>query len=230
MSISLKQGQIFLRQQKRNLYIKSQITPNTNALIFKIDLPPLSGEINNEKKNERIELLSRKDIISKLKPNSPLALMSQDLFEIGGIDGLLIDYSSTLTINKNNIHNWDYLKPLIYSSITNRLSQYTEEKWNNDISLKNENILRNENISLTAADNEIILMIKEILESKIRPSVQADGGDVSFVSWNPQNGSCTLMLQGACRSCAMSSQTLKNGIERMLMHYIPEILLVEQEI
>jgi len=71
-----------------------------------------------------------------------------------------------------------------------------------------------------------VMMIKEILDTRIRPTVQDDGGDVQFVSY--KDGLVELMLRGACRSCSSSTITLKLGIENMLMHYIPEIKEVRQ--
>ncbi|KAJ1533990.1 hypothetical protein HK405_000385 [Cladochytrium tenue] len=69
-------------------------------------------------------------------------------------------------------------------------------------------------------------MIKELLDSRIRPTVQDDGGDVEFRGF--RDGVVRLRLMGACRTCDSSIVTLKNGIENMLMHYIPEVEAVEQ--
>ena len=71
-------------------------------------------------------------------------------------------------------------------------------------------------------------MIKEILDAKIRPTVQEDGGDVVFIRFNDKTGVVQLKLQGACSNCPSSIVTLKNGIENMLQFYIPEIKSVEQ--
>ena len=66
-------------------------------------------------------------------------------------------------------------------------------------------------------------MIKELLDTRIRPAVQDDGGDIEFVSFDEITGVVMLRLQGACAGCPSSSVTLKSGIENMLMHYIPEV-------
>ena len=69
-------------------------------------------------------------------------------------------------------------------------------------------------------------MIKELLETRIRPTIQEDGGDIDYVSFH--DGIVTLRLRGACRTCDSSVITLKNGIENMLMHYVPEVTEVRQ--
>lgn len=68
------------------------------------------------------------------------------------------------------------------------------------------------------SDSEVIGMIKELLETRIRPAIQEDGGDIEFRGF--ENGNVLLKLRGACRTCDSSTVTLKNGIENMLMHYV----------
>ena len=70
-------------------------------------------------------------------------------------------------------------------------------------------------------DDEVVMMIKELLDTRIRPSVQEDGGDIAYRGF--ENGEVLLQLQGACAGCPSSQATLKGGIEGMLMHYIPEV-------
>lgn len=75
-------------------------------------------------------------------------------------------------------------------------------------------------------DSEVVGMIKELLETRIRPAIQEDGGDIEFRGFN--DGQVMLKLRGACRTCDSSTVTLKNGIESMLMHYIEEVKGVQQ--
>ncbi|GBP15878.1 NFU1 iron-sulfur cluster scaffold homolog, mitochondrial [Eumeta japonica] len=75
-------------------------------------------------------------------------------------------------------------------------------------------------------DDEIVQMIKELLDTRIRPTVQEDGGDVLFVDF--KDGVLTLKMQGSCSSCPSSIVTLKNGVQNMMQFYIPEVLSVEQ--
>ncbi|KAK0603903.1 hypothetical protein LWI29_009922 [Acer saccharum] len=79
-------------------------------------------------------------------------------------------------------------------------------------------------------DSETVAMIKELLETRIRPSVQDDGGDIVYRGFDLESGIVKLQMQGACSGCPSSSVTLKSGIENMLMHYIPEVKGVEQEL
>ncbi|CAB9531920.1 NFU1 iron-sulfur cluster scaffold homolog, mitochondrial [Seminavis robusta] len=69
-------------------------------------------------------------------------------------------------------------------------------------------------------------MIKELIESRIRPAVQEDGGDIRYVSFEEETGLCTVELAGSCVGCPSSSVTLKQGVENMLQHYVPEVTAV----
>ena len=75
-------------------------------------------------------------------------------------------------------------------------------------------------------DSEVVSMIKELLETRIRPAIQEDGGDIDFRGF--EDGWVSLKLRGACRTCDSSTVTLRNGIESMLMHYIEEVKGVKQ--
>lgn len=85
-----------------------------------------------------------------------------------------------------------------------------------------------EDTRVLESDSEVIAMIKELLDTRVRPSIQEDGGDLEYKGFNEETGVVTLMLKGSCRGCDSSTVTLKSGIERMLMHYIPEVQSVEQ--
>lgn len=75
-------------------------------------------------------------------------------------------------------------------------------------------------------DDEVVAMIKELLETRVRPAIQDDGGDLEYRGF--RDGIVMLKLRGACRTCDSSTVTLKNGIESMLMHYIEEVKGIEQ--
>ena len=77
-------------------------------------------------------------------------------------------------------------------------------------------------------DSEVVSMIKELMETRIRPAIQEDGGAIEFRGFDEETGSVKLKLRGACRTCDSSTVTLKNGIEAMLCHYIVEAKGVEQ--
>lgn len=78
-------------------------------------------------------------------------------------------------------------------------------------------------------DSEVVATIKEILETRVRPSVQEDGGDIEYLDFNEHSGIVTLAMKGACAGCSSSSITLKNGIEKMLIYYVPEVTEVVAE-
>lgn len=76
-------------------------------------------------------------------------------------------------------------------------------------------------------DDEIVAMIKELIEDRIRPAVMEDGGDIRYVNFDDTDGMVTVQLAGSCVGCPSSSVTLKQGVENMLMHYIPEVTAVQ---
>ena len=76
------------------------------------------------------------------------------------------------------------------------------------------------------SDDEVVAMIKELIESRIRPAVQEDGGDIRYVNFEEDTGLVTVELAGSCVGCPSSSVTLKQGVENMLQHYIPEVTAV----
>lgn len=71
------------------------------------------------------------------------------------------------------------------------------------------------------SDSEVVAMIKELLDTRVRPAIQEDGGDIEYRGFEEEVGKVMLSLKGSCRGCDSSTVTLKSGIERMLMHYIP---------
>jgi Fe-S cluster biogenesis protein NfuA len=77
------------------------------------------------------------------------------------------------------------------------------------------------------ADEEIVVQIKELIETRVRPAVAQDGGDIIFRGFEGKSGTVFLNMRGSCAGCPSSTATLKNGIENMLRHYIPEVNGVE---
>ena len=77
-------------------------------------------------------------------------------------------------------------------------------------------------------DTELVQEIKALLDSRIRPAVAQDGGDILFDSFDEATGLLTLRMRGACAGCPSSTATLKAGVEQMMRHYIPEVTRVEQ--
>ena len=82
--------------------------------------------------------------------------------------------------------------------------------------------------SVAADDDEVVAQIKELLDTRVRPAVAQDGGDIVFDRFNPETGMVYLHMRGACSGCPSSAMTLKAGVENMLKHYVPEVTRVEQ--
>merc|ERR1712139_412854 len=89
--------------------------------------------------------------------------------------------------------------------------------------LKEGSAAETDSLAIDDDDSEVVQMIKELLDMRIRPSVQEDGGDIKYHSFDEETGVVILEMHGSCAGCPSSSVTLKSGIENMLMHYIPEV-------
>lgn len=113
---------------------------------------------------------------------------------------------------------WDVLKPDIFATIMDFFSSGRP--------VLSEGGETDAGTGVEEEDDEVVLMIKELLDTRIRPAVQEDGGDISFLGF--EEGVVKLKMEGACASCPSSTATLHGGVERMLMHYIPEVLGVLQ--
>ena len=123
-----------------------------------------------------------------------------------------------ITVKKEKDLNWKDLKHGIISEINDFYSK------GNDVVVKKD-LKKTEKISPAGESNEIINKINEILDSKIRPAVAKDGGDIKFNSF--KDGVVTVELKGSCSGCPSSVMTLKQGVQNLLCHYIPEVKSVE---
>jgi len=187
--------------QARNLFIQTESTPNVDSLKFKPGMPVMSG-------SSTIEFHSYRDATP-----SPLA---KQLFKIPGVQSVFYG-PDFITVSKEPDANWKYLKPDIYGAITDHFTS-------NQPLLTEDNAPKDTQIS--DEDSETVVMIKELLDSRIRPTIQEDGGDIEYVGF--EDGTVKLKLKGACRTCDSSVVTLKNGIENMLKFYIEDVKSVEQ--
>ena len=120
---------------------------------------------------------------------------------------------------KNDVVNWDSLKPTIISSINDYFEKNEKPILSKDEHENNNDEKENKNEDLTVKE------IKQVLDTKIRPAVAKDGGDIKFVSFN--NGTVTVELRGSCSGCPSSLMTLKNGVQNLLKHYVKEVNKVE---
>jgi Fe-S cluster biogenesis protein NfuA len=142
---------------------------------------------------------------------SPLA---QRLFEIDAVTGVFLG-SDFVTVTKDEPADWYKLKPEILGAI---MEHFTAGK---PVLLAEAS----ETPAATGEDDEIVTQIKELLETRVRPAVAMDGGDILFHDF--QDGVVYLHMQGSCSGCPSSTATLKAGIENMLRHYIPEVQAVQ---
>jgi Fe-S cluster biogenesis protein NfuA len=189
---------------RRSMFIQTSSTPNEDALKF---LP--SHQILGENA-ATVEFVNGRQAY-----NSPLA---RKLFAVDGVRSVMFG-PDFITVEKTTDSPWMVLKPEIFSILTEHLSSgapvLTEDAQAAADTAPNEE------------DSEVVSMIKELIDTRIRPAIQEDGGDLLYRGFT-EDGIVKLKLQGACRSCDSSSVTLKNGIESMLMHYVEEVTGVEQ--
>jgi len=129
-----------------------------------------------------------------------------------------------ITVKKEKDLNWNDLKHGIISEINDYYSKGNDVVVGKDLRLA-KILSKSTSDSKPVQSNEIINKINEVLDSKIRPAVAKDGGDITFKSF--VNGVVTVELKGSCSGCPSSIMTLKQGVQNLLCHYIPEVKSVE---
>ena len=129
-----------------------------------------------------------------------------------------------ITVKKEKDLNWDDLKHGIISEINDYYSKGNEVVVGKDLKLA-KILSESTSDSKPVQSNEIINKINEVLDSKIRPAVARDGGDITFKSF--KDGIVTVELKGSCSGCPSSIMTLKQGVQNLMCHYIPEVKSVE---
>jgi len=129
-----------------------------------------------------------------------------------------------ITVKKEKDLNWDDLKHGIISEINDYYSKGNEVVVSKDSKLA-KILSESASDSKPVQSNEIINKINEVLDSKIRPAVARDGGDITFKSF--KDGVVTVELKGSCSGCPSSIMTLKQGVQNLMCHYIPEVKSVE---
>lgn len=137
---------------------------------------------------------------------SPLA---QRLFSLPGVTGVFLG-ADFITVSKDQEADWFELKPVVLGAIMEHFTTGAPL-----ILGGGTDVLADED------DDEVVQQIKELLETRVRPAVAQDGGDILFHSY--EDGVVYLHMQGSCSGCPSSTATLKAGIENMLRHYVPEV-------
>jgi Fe-S cluster biogenesis protein NfuA len=148
---------------------------------------------------------------------SPLA---RALFAIGGVTRVFFG-ADFLTVTKSGDLDWSYLKAPILAAI---MDHFTSGAPLFDASGEADG---HDSESYEGDSAQIVAEIKDLLDSRIRPAVAQDGGDILFSRFEPDTGVVWLHMRGACAGCPSSAATLKAGVENMLRHYVPEVTRVE---
>ena len=179
------------------MFIQTEQTPNPQTLKF------LPGKVVMDDGTAFFQNIEESS-------NSPFA---KRLFDVDGVEGVFFG-SDFITITKSQSIHWQVMKPLILGSIMDHYNS-GEETISKDKKNDNKSLKSDEN------DDDIVKQIKELLDTRVRPAVAMDGGDIVYDSF--KDGIVYLHMQGACSGCPSSTATLKMGIENMLKHYVPEV-------
>jgi Fe-S cluster biogenesis protein NfuA len=179
--------------------IQTELTPNPDSLKF------LSEKTISAAGTEEFQ---------KLKKNKLTNQFVEDLLNFKGVELILLG-EKFLSVKKTKEVSWSELKPMVIS----HLNDYFENN--------NEPILKSEKKSDSRVENknETINKIIEVLNTKVRPAVARDGGDIKFRSFD--KGVVKVELQGSCSGCPSSLMTLKQGVQNLLKHYVKEVDSVE---
>ena len=132
----------------------------------------------------------------------------RNLLSINGVEGIFLG-EDFISINKKEIIKWDEIKHIVISFINDFYSEGKEFVIDESLEEENSNL------------NELEQKIVKILDQKIRPAVARDGGDIKFKEF--KDGVVKVQLQGSCSGCPSSTMTLKQGVQNLLCHYLPEV-------
>jgi len=196
------------------MFIQTEATPNPNSLKF------LPGRAVSP--GQAMEFASPDEAVA-----SPLA---EALFDINGIERVYFGPDFIAVSRKADAtRDWDELKAPVLAAIMDHFVAglpLVAEGARSGGAGSGEAAHNNEAYEGDAA--QVVAEIKDLLDTRIRPAVAQDGGDILFDRFDPETGAVWLHLRGACSGCPSSSATLKAGVENMLKHYVPEVTRVEQ--
>ncbi|MCV0394958.1 MAG: NifU family protein [Rhizobiaceae bacterium] len=190
------------------MFIQTETTPNPATLKF------LPGRVVLEEGTADFRSAEA------ASGESPLA---GRLFAVPGVTGVFFGYDF-VTVTKAEEPDWQHLKPAILGAIMEHFM--TGQPVMAAGGMESEAARDAEGEFYDAADEEIVVTIKELLDTRVRPAVAQDGGDITFRGY--ENGVVFLNMKGACAGCPSSTATLKHGIQNLLRHFIPEVQQVEQ--
>ena len=192
------------------MFIQTESTPNPQTLKF------LPGR-------EVLGAAQTRDFADATRAHaSPLA---EAIFAIEGVTRVFLG-DEFVSVTKTADEDWAHLKPFVLGTIMEHF-------------VANRPVLLDASLPAAAEHDdtvyegdaaEIVEQLKELIDTRVRPAVAQDGGDITFHSWEHESGLVRLHMRGACAGCPSSTMTLKQGIENMLRHYVPEVRAVEQVI
>ena len=135
-------------------------------------------------------------------------VLVRNILSVNGVEGIFLG-EDFISVNKNDLTKWDDVKHIVISLINDFYSEGKEFVIDENLNEKNLNL------------SEIEQKIVKILDQKIRPAVARDGGDIKFKEF--KDGIVKVQLQGSCSGCPSSTMTLKQGVQNLLCHYLPEV-------
>ncbi len=149
------------------------------------------------------------EVTKKDKINNDLI---RNILSVNGVEGIFLS-KDFISVNKKNENSWDDIKHIVISHINQFYASGREFVINKDLNEQSESF------------DEIEKRIVQLLEEKIRPAIARDGGDIKFKEF--KDGIVKVQLQGSCSGCPSSTMTLKQGVQNLLCHYLPEVKQVE---
>ncbi len=198
------------------MFIQTESTPNPNTLKFLPGRDVLGSSALGRN--------GRDFASAEVADASPLAVA---IFATDGVTRVFLG-DEFVSVTKIEDADWAHLKPFILGAIMEHF-------------VANRPVLLDSAAAVAEAPDEddrvyegdaaeIVEQIKELIATRVRPAVAQDGGDITFHSWDHDAGVVKLHMKGACAGCPSSTMTLKQGIQNMLRHYVPEVRAVEQVI
>ena len=179
------------------MFIQTEETPNPSTLKF------LPGR----------EVLPNGSVDFRSEQDAKKSPLGEALFNVDGVVGVFLS-DDFITITKRNDKDWHLMKPGLLGVIMEHFTANRPVIISDDENSKSDSSVKDE-------DEDVVLQIKELLYTRVRPAVAQDGGDIVFEDFT--DGTVTVQMRGACAGCPSSTATLKMGIENMLRHYIPEV-------
>ena len=199
------------------MYIETHETPNPSSLKFVLDRAIL-GTDENGRPIPGIDFPN-----AETADHSPLA---QNLFALDGVIGVFLG-TDVVTVTKADEIEWPHLKPLVLGTISDYVATGAPAILPADDTHNSHDKPATSLDEYEGEDREVVEQIIDLIDTRVRPAVAADGGDIVFKHYEPRTGVVFLSLHGSCQGCPSSTYTLKAGIENMLKHYVPEVVKVE---